>query len=387
MSSLAFLLLMSCGNDYELKPGPVDVDPGDVTACGFTRVESSSFYRYDCNPVFPPRDADGAVVGEAWASDIGSVAFHVTEVVDHPFYQAWYLGRREDGYGLGYAVSAEGTAWETHPDNPLLDNPSPTSWDADSMDGMQVVWDTDTEQYVMLYQGFNVGAGLWGLGVATSPDGTDWTRLPSNPVIDFTSLDASVKWCWPLGLSRGAVGGFTGYIAGGPNDVFAVLEDQICEAYTINASTVNNWEPRTNEVVFPVGSRGEWDDQGIASMAIAELNGARYLFYVAFGRWVCQPSGRDSDRYDECTFGDQYVSGDQSYFGYAVEEDGRWVRRGKVPLHMNPEGGVAAVGAQTVGSRIHLWVTDDYDGSSAIGYFLFDPKAAREEDEAAEARR
>ena len=122
-------------------------------------------------------------------------------------------------------------------------------------------------------------------------------------------------------------------------------------------------------------------------MAIAELNGARYLFYVAFGRWVCQPSGRSSDRYDSCDFSDSYVSGDQSYFGYAVEEDGRWVRRGRVPVHMDEAGGVGAVAAQTVGSRIHLWITDTYGDTNAIGYFLFDPKAAREEDEAAASGR
>ena len=103
---------------------------------------------------------------------------------------------------------------------------------------------------------------------------------------------------------------------------------------------------------------------------------------------MCQPSGWDSDRHDTCDLFDSYVSGDKSFFGYAVEEDGVWVRRGKVPLEMDSiKGGVGNVAAQTVGSRIHLWVTDNYGGNSAIGYFLFDPKAAAEEDAATEARR
>ena len=115
-----WLLLAACSTDYELKPGPVDVNPGDVTACGFTRVEDSAFYRYDCNPVFSV-----AATGDSWAGDIGSVAFAVTEVLDHPFYQAWYVGAPSASvygdYGIGYAVSPNGADWESHPANPLLE--------------------------------------------------------------------------------------------------------------------------------------------------------------------------------------------------------------------------------------------------------------------------
>ena len=50
----------------------------------------------------------------------------------------------------------------------------------------------------MLYQGFTLGTGeldpetfevdngIWGMGVATSPDGLVWTKAGNNPVINFT---------------------------------------------------------------------------------------------------------------------------------------------------------------------------------------------------------
>jgi hypothetical protein len=42
-------------------------------------------------------------------------------------------------------------------------------------------------------------------------------------------------------------------------------------------------------------------------------------------------------------------------------------------LNTTPEGAVGAIAAVTVGSRIHLWITDDYDGAQGVGYFLYDP--------------
>ena len=341
--------LFGCAQDYALEATPVDVNPGDVVECGFTEVEGTDFSSYDCNPVFTTTD-------EPWAEDIGGVAFAVTEVLGHPFFQAWYIGFPSDSYGeygLGYAVSPEGTDWTPHPDNSLLGASATGAWDHDMMDAPQVVWDPESEQYVMLYQGYNIGEGLWGLGVATSVDGLAWTRLPTNPVVDFAAPTDGVGWCWPLGLSLGSVAGFTGYMAGysGRNDA--------CEMYRVDGADVRTWVTR-DEVVFPAGDAGEWDDEGFASVAVAELDGQRWLFYAGFGTWVDHPE-------------EGYRSGEDAYFGYAKEVDGAWVRQGRVPIHTSEPGQVRAVAARTVGSRIHLWVTDDYEGGSGIGYFLFAP--------------
>ena len=117
-SLLAFAaLLVSCTSEYDLTGERPDVDPGEVTECGFTGVSGTYISSYDCNPVF-------TTTGEVQAADVGSVAFHTTEVLGHPFYQIWYVGFPEGGgygtYSLGYAVSGDGTTWDTHPQNPLV---------------------------------------------------------------------------------------------------------------------------------------------------------------------------------------------------------------------------------------------------------------------------
>ena len=67
----------------------------------------------------------------------------------------------------------------------------------------------------------------------------------------------------------------------------------------------------------------------------------------------------------------------------AISDDGQnWEKAGRVPLH-NPDlpGQVSAVNAHTVGKRIHIWLTDQYDEGTGVGLFLFDPTRLTEEGE------
>ena len=360
-SLFLFLYSASCASDYEINAEPVDVDPGEVTECGFTRVDDTFFYEYDCNPVF-------STSGEEWAQSVSSTTFSVTRVLGHPFYQMWYVGVPLDphgeeiqgDYGLGYAVSSDGTDWESAPTNPMMQEPdNPRAWNYSIMDALQVTGDEATGQYVMLYQGANTEDAfntLWGLGVATSPDAQVWTELDTNPAIDLTAgIQGVSSWCWPLGLSLGAVTGYTGYIAG------SARADGPCEAYSINAPDVNQWQP-SSDLFFGAGPQNAWDDQGSLSLAIAELNNTQYMFYVGFGDW-------------ELHTGEGYKSTKNQYLGFATSSDGtNWTRDpDPVPVNRTPEGNVSAVAAYTVGSRIHLWITDDYDGIAAVGYYLYDP--------------
>ena len=353
--TLGFFGFLGCQQEYELVQ-PVDVNPGDVTECGFTRVDDTAFYAYDCNPVF-------TATGEDWAPDVGSMAFNVTYVMGHPFYQLWYVAYDDDdNYAMGYAVSNNGTDWEPYPDNPLISNEGAKGFERDVMQANEVLWDPDRGEYVMIYSGLNLsGSSDGGTGVLTSPDGIDWTRIDANPVLlaNDTGVPGVSGFCWPLDINLVGGQGYTGYIAGtrsasGP-----------CEAFRLDGSGPGDWTV-DKDVAFPAGGDGDWDDEGLISLNEADLDGDNYLFYVGFGKWTSNGSVRTATN---------------SYLGWAREKDGDWDKEpDPIPINTTEEGEVSAVGAVTVGDRVHLWVTDNYDGETGVGLFLYDPVAAAAED-------
>jgi hypothetical protein len=358
MRTLLPLLLVACASETELISQPPNVHPGEVTECDFSQVEETDFWSYDCNPVFSSTD-------EGWASSMGSSSFVVTEVMGHAFFQLFYVGwaaeERDGNYGLGYAISPDGTNWSSNGKNPIIEPSAPSDWDGTGIAAPSVIWDTETQQYVMLYQGYNLDPNNLqaAMGVATSTDGQSWSRFPLNPVLDMLSPTGNVNsWCWPLGLTEGAVGGFNGYMAGNRNNKSA------CEVFQLTAADITSWEPQTN-VVLAAGDSGEWDDEGFTSLAIVELEGTDYLFYVGFGKWE--------------NFG-SYQETRKSYLGMATSDDGRsWTKSGDIiPINNTNAGHVGSVAAASIGGRIHLWVSDRYDDSNAVGYFLYDPYLTRD---------
>jgi hypothetical protein len=199
------------------------------------------------------------------------------------------------------------------------------------------------------------------MGAATSPNGLAWTLVPTNPIVDFTeAFDGNVYWCWPLGIGLGNVGGYLGYIAGYRG------RSQKCEIYAMDAADALSWTPRASPLL-EAGDSGEWDDCGYVSMSISRLDGVDYMFYVGFGDWETHPG---------------YVSTLHLFLGLATSTDGQtWQKvAGPLPISNTAEGLVTAVASQTVGRRIHLWITDQWSGVTGVGYFLFDPERAAAED-------
>ena len=66
-------------------------------------------------------------------------------------------------------------------------------------------------------------------------------------------------------------------------------------------------------------------------------------------------------------------------FTQEKDAQGNWQRRSDpIPVNRTSEGEVTAVAARTVGSRVNLWVTDNWDGQVAVGYFIYDPLGTME---------
>ncbi|TVQ91070.1 MAG: hypothetical protein EA397_11280 [Deltaproteobacteria bacterium] len=352
-------LTIGCQQEYGLTGQAPNVHPDDVTDCGFTPISGTKLSRYDCNPVFSGTD-------EGWGSGVGSVGFHATEVLGHPFYQMWYTSRPEGaGYGewaLGYAISAEGTDWQAHAQNPLI-QAQPGQWDEDSFAGPVVVWDPQIDQYVMAYQGFTLGpSGVWGLGIATSPNGVSWSKHPGNPVVDFGDFGMDFSPCWPLTITLSG-GGYRGYITADETDFLDELfgAEPSCNIYAMSAVDLGAWTLGSHPIL-----EGEhwYEERGFTNAAVVEFEGVEYMFYLGFEEWVR---------------GDQVLSAVNTNFALATSVDGghTWHKDpgNPFPVNLTSPGRLSAIGAQVVGERIHLWITDHYEelGRSAVGYFLYEP--------------
>jgi hypothetical protein len=381
---LATLILasFSCKSDYELTGERPNVDPGDVTDCTFSPVSETKISAYDCNPVFQGTD-------EEWGEEVGSIGFYATEVLGHPFYQMWYksasveatLGS-DSGFGMGYAVSANGTDWDTHPNNPLFEN-DPNAWDKDSVAGQVIVWDPIESQYIMAYQGITLGTGqfdpstfevdngIWGLGIAKSKDGITWEKSARNPVIDFTAFEFSFETfktfspCWPLTITITRRGALKGYMAAADDS----SSDQ-CNIYSMTATDADNWTIDESAPIF-VGET-EYDNKGFTSASVVEYvdpetqESTMYMFYIGFNEWE-----------ENTEQGYRTASNTTLNLATSTDDGVTWVRDENNPIQISKTGKLSNVAAQVIGDRIHLWVSDEYDGKNAVGYFLYEPKVEK----------
>ncbi|MFA6924480.1 MAG: T9SS type A sorting domain-containing protein [Bacteroidales bacterium] len=83
---------------------------------------------------------------------------------------------------LGVATSLDGIHWTRFAGNPILTKGDTNSWENFWIESPAVLWDSATNQYMMWYSGVNKN-WLIQTGLATSPDGLNWTKYPGNPVI------------------------------------------------------------------------------------------------------------------------------------------------------------------------------------------------------------
>jgi len=416
LPGLAVALVAACSQDYEIVPERPNVDPGELTSCPFSPVAGTRFSAYDCNPVFLGTNED-------WAGSLGAIGYLVTEVLAHPFIQIWYIGASDDDYGMGYAISASGTDWETNPSNPVFTREH-GAWDEDSVSAQVVVWDPVDRQYVMAYQGYSLNDStdssddIWGIGVVTSLDGVTWEKHAANPVIDFGdyglqtydyynyfcnerasdplicdligwsyetdyTLSSSIHPCWPLTMTITDRGGFRGYLAA--QDTLEILDGldwegfeealwagesasvetadyAACDVYRMDGIELDGWLLWEDDPVLE-GTPGDPDGKGVTGAAVVQYEDVQYMFYLGFEEWVPSGSGLIS------------ASHSTMHIARSYDEGVSWelLSGNPVPLHRTEDRELWGVGAQVVGTRIYVWVSDDYDGSRAVGYFYYEP--------------
>lgn len=354
-AGLVALAAVACGNETNLRSSFESVDPVDVLPCEFSPLSGSRMSVYDCNPVFTSVD-------EPWLESVDSVAFRTEFVMGHPVFQVWYTGAlavSDTRWGLGHAISADGINWTPHPDNPLY--VPTTDWDRDAATGVNIVFDADADAYALTYQGSNLDGdpASLGVGLLTSSDGVFWDEPKTGePLIDLTRTS---RVCWPLGMSWSSGQGYYGFVA-----FEAPGRDLICQPHRFEADALAAGSLEVDDGPALEAGPDLFDASGVTSTASVELNGRFYMFYVGFESW--EPSG---------VYG--FVTAANMSLALAVSDDGVTWRKAEgenpLPVALTSPGQISTVGAQVIGERIHVWVTDRYEDldSRALGYYIYDP--------------
>jgi len=112
--------------------------------------------------------------------------------VYHMFFRGW--GAADEWFPaqaqIGHATSSDGIAWESDPANPVLVPGTEGEWDDASLEGAAVIH--DGSGFRMWYAAVTpvepilppLSDYTWhGVGYATSPDGSTWTKHPENPIV------------------------------------------------------------------------------------------------------------------------------------------------------------------------------------------------------------
>ena len=111
-------------------------------------------------------------------------------ISDGGLYKMWYTGLDSSGDSrIGYATSPDGVNWTKYGSNPVLYTGNWGSWEDKDVERPTVFKEGST--YHLWYTG-NDGMTLR-IGHATSDDGIGWTKDPANPVLDIGSPGA---WDW-----------------------------------------------------------------------------------------------------------------------------------------------------------------------------------------------
>ena len=274
--------------------------------------------------------------GPAGSWDVVEVAFPEV-ILDGSTFKMWYGGGDGTNLRIGYATSTDGKSWTKHASNPVIDVGPPGSWDDERVTPGAVIFDGSS--YKMWYWGYD--GALRRTGYATSPDGIDWTKHASNPVMD---LGPSGEWddFW-AGISAVIFNGsdYQGWYIGGdgPNPNFRT-------GYATSPDGIT-WTKHASNPVMDFGATGEWDSAQAGAEAVL-FNGSIYeMWYEGFKQ------------------------GTNPQIGYAISTDGLvWTKSESNPvLLFGPSvvwdwSGVIIPAVLYDGTSYHLW----YHGlSSGLG--------------------
>ena len=138
-----------------------------------TATAQTEWVPYEGNPVIPGAEADEWPGLYRWPE-----AVIVVDGTYHMFFTGTSVAFLV-AHEIGHATSPDGISWTMDPQNPVMTPEAEGDWEADSYVSLAAIH--DGTQFRMWYGGCDSG-GFCQIGMATSPDGSVWTRYSENPV-------------------------------------------------------------------------------------------------------------------------------------------------------------------------------------------------------------
>ena len=218
--------------------------------------------KYPGNPVLPGQP------GTWYAySSMNSVLYNA----DSSRYEMWFTAGAQIAYPytIGFAWSSDGISWNVYSANPVL-TPTSGSWDAYMVLAPYVL--RENGQYKMWYTGCATSSILDRIGYATSPDGINWTKHPSNPVLEPGTApweSAAVAYPCIMPYSNGYKMWYGGYSAN-------LSETAIGYATSPDGIT---WERYAGNPVLTPGASGQWDHV-VFGPRVLFIDNNYYMFYT-----------------------------------------------------------------------------------------------------------
>jgi len=170
---------------------------------------------------------------------------------------------------IGFATSPDGITWTIYP-TPVL-SPSPGQWDSQTVEEAFVL--RENGQYKMWYAGGTTPTPQ-AIGYATSPDGINWTKHTSNPILTAgTDPWEAGGVCGPcvMPYESGYKIWYTGWNTAGTQE------------YVGYATSVDGivWQRDTqNNPVLSPGNPGSWDDTWLGYPRVLYKDNIYYMYYV-----------------------------------------------------------------------------------------------------------
>ncbi|MBI5546631.1 MAG: DUF11 domain-containing protein [Deltaproteobacteria bacterium] len=198
-------------------------------------------------------------------------------------YKMWYSGINgaRTLQGIGYATSPDGSTWTKYAGNPVLTPGASADWDAEFVRESTVVFNHGT--YHMWYAATS-SFPAFSIGYATSPDGLMWTKYAGNPVLTPTpgGFDDAMAYA-PRVVHYG--GTYHLWYSGGDgwqNDRYVIGYASSCDTDGVN------WTKDPNNPVLDLGAPGSWECGDSADFCTVIRDGGAWRMYYSGAASACQ---------------------------------------------------------------------------------------------------